>query len=141
MKALKIYYLIFSLLIACPFVLKAEKAGQERLDSLLQQYYTNNSQVDTANAKMQMLIAQEYSFINPLKGLEFANRAVKIFENYRNNSELAEAYYLLGLCYFQNNKYADALECLYRSLKENEICPNEKISGLNFTLIGNNSNI
>jgi class 3 adenylate cyclase len=113
----------------------AQKQGQERVDSLLMAL--SQSLEDTNKVNLLNDLCFTYYAINPDKGLNYGNLALKLSEKLKWKKGVASANSRIGSNYFGKGDYPNALKFWLKSLKQNEEINNRKSVAINLGNIGN----
>jgi class 3 adenylate cyclase len=93
----------------------AQKRGQVRIDSLLQEIQTTKT--DTNQVKVLTDLSFTYNTIDPDKGIAYGQQAVEMAEKLRWKSGLGDAYRAIGVNHcFGKSEYAESLAAFSKSL-------------------------
>ncbi|MDR3680850.1 MAG: tetratricopeptide repeat protein [Flavipsychrobacter sp.] len=109
--------LIFiSLLILGPALLWAQKVGQARIDSLLQEL--PKAKVDTNKVKLLARLSFTYYTINPEEGLKYANKQLELANQLGWEQGVERAYSNMAINYMAFSNYPKSLEYEFITLKK-----------------------
>ena len=95
------------------------KSGNNKLDSMLA--LLEKAKDDTNKVKLLVKISMEYLNANPDKGIEYAEKALKMGEKLNWKYGISDAYKCMGNNYFGKSDYKSALMYYQKSLKINEM--------------------
>lgn len=109
MKRIILFILIISLIFTDNQLSNAQKQGQPKLDSLVQELgnFTNE---DTLRVNLLSVIAYEFYHSDPIKGMEYAEEGIKIAKKLDFKTGLAYCYRALGINYTVESNYAKGFE-------------------------------
>jgi len=102
------------ILFTAPFAIQAQTLNYSHLDSLMTVIKTKKE--DTAKARTYNLLSRIYIYKDSDKGIEFANRGLKIAEKYNWQNGIGISKLHLGMHQISKGNYTDA----YSNLKQAE---------------------
>ncbi len=108
---------------------------QAKIDSMLASLPSAAS--DSLAFDILQNVADEYSYFDAKKGIEYSNKALVLAEKMNKPEKKGIAYNLLGINYEGQSAYAKALDAYFESLKWNEAASNKKGEAASLSNIGN----
>lgn len=111
-------HVILQALLLCIAILPAtaQKQGQARIDSLLQEIKPTKS--DTVQAKILLELSFAYNSIDPDKGISYGKEALVMSESLKWKVGMGDAYRAIGVSQgFGKSQFPEALESFTKSLE------------------------
>ncbi len=108
--------LFISILILYPAMLWAQKVGQARIDSLLQEL--PKAKGDTDKVKLLGRLSFTYYTINPDEGLKYANKQLELAKQLGWDQGIIRAYSDMAINYMALSNYPKSLEYEFITLKK-----------------------
>lgn len=134
MKNLTIFLIVFAFVVTISQRTFAQKQGQAKIDSLLQEL--SKAKDDTNKVNLLVNLAYGYYSINPDEGIKYGLQGILLSEKIQWKKGIALSSKNLGVCYWSKSNYPIALDYYFKSLKINEEIGNKSGIAINFGNIG-----
>ena len=127
-------YLIFLLTLINSHLSLAQKQGQTKIDSLLQEL--PKAKDDTNKVNLLVNLSYGYYAINPDEGIKYGLQGILLSEKIQWKKGIALSSKNLGVCYWSKSNHPRALDYYFKALKINEEIGNKLGIAINFGNIG-----